>query len=214
MKKNLNLFDFLAQIPWWVSVSLSVAFYVILKFVVPYFETQSSLVNEAHVSLGPVFAPVVALAFLTPITFSLLKSNRKKKLHTLKEEIQAIQELSWPNFVDLVSEAYRRSGYIVMENSSFTSDPSVDFIMRKSSQIYLVQCRYWQNRKLGIREVKNLLLLRHAKQATGVFLLTTGYFTNGARHYAAGRPINLLDGIELVELLAKTQDNSAKEILH
>jgi restriction endonuclease Mrr len=41
----------------------------------------------------------------------------------------------------------------------------------------------------------------HAKQASGVFLLTTGIFTREARQYALGRPITLIDGIELVKLL-------------
>jgi restriction system protein len=214
MRKDLNIIDFLAQIPWWVSVTLSASFYLLLKFIVPYFETQSRLVNEVHVSLGPVFAPVVALALLSPVTFSLLKSNRKKKLQALKEEIQAIQELSWQEFKGLVAEAYRRTGYTIMESSTFTADPSVDLVIRKSANLYLVQCRYWQNRKLGLREAKNLFSLMHDKQASGVFLLTTGIFTNEARHYAAGRPINLVDGIELVELLGKVDRNPATELLN
>jgi hypothetical protein len=57
MRKDLNIFDFLAQIPWWVSVSLSASFYLFLQYGIPYFENQGSLVNEAHVSLGPLFAP-------------------------------------------------------------------------------------------------------------------------------------------------------------
>lgn len=214
MKKDLNIIDFLAQIPWWVSVTISASFYVLLKFIVPYFETQSTLVNEVHISLGPFLAPVVALALLSPITFSFLKSNRKKKLHDLQEEIQSIQELSWLQFKELVAEAYRRTGYILMENSTFTADPSVDLVMRKSANLYLVQCRYWQNRKLGLREVKNLLSLMHEKQASGVFLITTGIFTYEARYYAAGRPITLLDGIDLVELLDKAHSNPATKILN
>lgn len=214
MKKDLNVIDFLAQIPWWINVALSASLYVLLKFAVPYFETQSTLVNEVHVSLAPLFAPVIALALLSPISFSLLKSNRKKKLNGLKDEIQSIQGLQWQQFKELVAEAYRHSGFILMENSTFTADPRVDIVMRKSANLYLVQCRYWQNRKLGIREVKNLLGLMHEKQASGCFLLTTGVFTYEARHYAAGRPINLLDGIELVELLGKVHGNSATEILN
>ena len=214
MKKDLNIIDFLAQIPWWISVALSATFYLLLKFVVPYFETQASLVNEAHVSLGPVFAPVVALAFLAPVTFSFLKSTKRKKLHALKDEIQSIQQLSWHQFKDLVAEAYRQSGYTVMENSTFTSDPTVDLVMRKGANLYLVQCRYWQNRKLSIREVKNLFFHMHDKQASGVILLTTGIFTKQARHYAAGKPINLVDGIELVGLLSEVCSNPPTEPLN
>jgi restriction system protein len=214
MKKDLNIIDFLAQIPWWISVALSATFYLLLKFVVPYFETQASLVNEAHVSLGPVFAPVVALAFLAPVTFSFLKSTKRKKLHALKDEIQSIQQLSWHQFKDLVAEAYRQSGYTVMENSTFTSDPTVDLVMRKGANLYLVQCRYWQNQKLSIREVKNLFFHMHDKQASGVILLTTGIFTKQARHYAAGKPINLVDGIELVGLLSEVYSNPPTEPLN
>ena len=212
MRKDLNISEFLAQIPWWVSVSLSVSFYVLFKFIIPHFENQSTLVNEVNISFGPVVAPVIALAFLAPVSFSLLKQNRKKKLHDLKREIQSIQELSWQQFKELVAEAYRESGYLILENSTFTADPCVDLVMRKGANLYLVQCRYWQNRKLGIREVKNIFALMHAKQASGVFLLTTGIFTTEARHYVAGRPVNLVDGIELVELLAKAHRHSGKVV--
>jgi len=214
MKKNLNVIDFLAQIPWWVSVTLSVSFYVVLKFAVPYLEKQSAMVTEVHVSLGPLLAPVVALAFLAPVTFSFLKSNRRKKLIELKEEIQAIQDLSWPRFKELVAEAFRHKGFTIMENSTFTSDPSVDLVLRKSANLHLVQCRYWQNRKLGKREVKNLLDLMQAKQASSAYLLTTGIFSNEARHYAAGRPVSLLDGIELVSLLGNLNNSPPTELLN
>jgi restriction system protein len=105
-----------------------------------------------------------------------------------------------------VAEAYGRAGYLIMENDPFTSDPSIDLVMRKSANLYLLQSRYWLNRKLGLREVKNLFSLMHEKQATGVFLLTTGVFSKNARRYAIGRPINLIDGIQLVELLSTIKE--------
>ena len=214
MKKDMNIIDFLAQIPWWISVTLSAAFYILLKYGIPYFEAQSTLVNEVHISIGPFFAPVVALALLAPVTFSFLRSNRRKKLDELKNEIQSIQDLSWQQFKDLTAEAYRRTGYTIMESSSFTTDPSVDLVLRKSAKLYLVQCRYWQNRKLGVREARNLFSLMHDKQASGAFLLTTGIFTYEARHYAVGRPVTLVDGVELVELLGNIHPLPPKEILN
>ena len=205
MRKDLNIFDFLAQIPWWVSVTLSASFYLLLQYVIPYFENQSALVNEVHVSLAPVFAPVVALALLTPVTFSFLKSSRKKKLHDLREEIKSIQELSWKQFSEQVAEAYGNMDYLILEND-FTTDPSVDLVLRKSANLYLMQSRYWRNRKIGLREVRKLYTLMHNKQASGIFLLTTGIFSREARRYAIGRPINLIDGIQLVELLDSVKE--------
>jgi len=207
MRKDLNFFDFLAQIPWWVCVTLSASFYLLLQYVIPYFENQSALINQVHVSLAPVFAPVVALALLAPVTFSFLKSNRKRKLHELREEIKSIQELSWQQFREQVAEAYRHEGYMILDNDPFSSDPSVDLVLRKSANLYLLQSRYWRNRKLGLREVKNLFSLMHEKQASGIFLLTTGVFTKEARRYSVGRPINLIDGIQIVDLLDRNYKN-------
>jgi len=59
-----------------------------------------------------------------------------------------------------------------------------------------------------------MLSLMHEKQASGVFLLTTGIFTYEARHYAVGKPITLLDGIDLVELLGKVSCNPSSKILN
>jgi len=215
MRKDLSLFDFLAQIPWWVSVSLSASFYLFFQYGIPFFENQGNLVNDAHISLGPVFAPVVALAFLAPATFSFLKSNKQKKLHELREDIKEIQELSWPELNDVVAKAYAKEGYLILDNDSYTSDPSIDLVMRKSANLYLLQSRYWRNRKVSLREVKKLFALMHEKQASGIFLLTTGIVTKNARSYSIGRPINLVDGIQLVELFYSTkQDDSSSPALN
>lgn len=208
MRKELNIIDFLAQVPWWLYVSLSAICYITLQYVIPHFQTQGVLVNEVHVSLGPVLAPVVAVALLSPVTFSFLKSNRRQKLHELREEIKSIQDLSWTQFREITAEAYRQAGYLILDNGPYAEDRNIDLVMRKSANLFLLQARYWCNRKIGLREVKKLFSLMHEKQASGVFLLTTGIFTIEARRYAVGRPITLVDGIQLVELLADIDINN------
>ena len=110
-RKDLNIIEFLSQVPWWFFASVSVLAYILLAFIVPLFEQQGTLINEVHVSLGPAFAPVVALALLAPASFSILSSSRrKKKLHELQRDLQAIQTLSHKQFENLVAEAYGRIG--------------------------------------------------------------------------------------------------------
>lgn len=214
MRKDLNIIDFLTQVPWWVYVTISASFYLVLNYLVPYFEAQGVLFNETELSLSPVLAPVVALALLAPASFSLLKCNKKKKLHELREEIKLIQEVSWDQFKEMVAEAYKRSGYMFLGNGPFSSDPAVDLFMRKGANIYIIQCRYWRNRKLGIREVKKFQAILQKKQAVGGFLLTTGIFTREARHYCLSRPINLVDGIALVDLLGFSKTEATSDSLH
>jgi restriction system protein len=213
MRKDLNIIDFLAQVPWWLYVTLSAICYITLQYVIPHFQTQGVIANEVHVSLGPLLAPVVAVALLSPVTFSFLKSNRRQKLHELRKEIKSIQDLSWPQFKELTAEAYRQTGYLILDSGPYTEDRDIDLVMRKSANLFLLQARYWRNRKIGLREVKKLFSLMHEKQASGVYLLTTGVFTREARRYAVGRPITLVNGIQLVELLAGLNFNNPQQCL-
>ena len=208
MRKDLNILDFLAQVPWWLYVTFSAVCYITLQFVIPHFQSQGILVDEVHVSLGPVLAPVVAVALLSPVSISFLKLNRRQKLHELRDEIKSIQELSWSQFKELTVAAYRQTGYLILDSGPYVDDPSIDLVMRKSANLYFVQARYWCNKKIGLREVEKLFSLMQEKHASGIFLLTTGVFTREARRYAIGRPITLVNGIQLVELLADIKDKN------
>jgi restriction system protein len=201
-RKDLNFLEFLSQAPWWIYVSISSVAYFLLTYIVPLFEQQGSLVDELHVSLGPAFAPVVALALLAPASFSLLNSGRKKKkLHDLQREIQAIQTLSHKQFENLVAEAYDRLGYLVLEHSAFAEDQGIDLVLRKSANLYLVRCRNWQSREIGIEVVNRMYSLMYDRQASGAIIITSGTFSRDALRFAADKPIELVDGRQLIGLI-------------
>jgi len=201
----LNFLEFLSQVPWWAYVSISSVAYFLLTYIVPLFEHQGSLVEELHVSLGPAFAPVVALALLAPASFSLLKSGRKKKkLHDLQREIQAIQTLSHKQFESLVTEAYGRIGYLVLKHNAFEEDQGIDLVLRKSANLYLVQCRNWQSHEISAEVVRRMYSLMYDRQASGAIIITSGIFSRDALRFAADKPIGLIDGRQLVELIGST----------
>jgi restriction system protein len=204
-RKDLNFLDFLSQVPWWVYISISSVAYFLLAYVVPLFEQQGSLVDQLHVSFGPAFAPVVALALLAPASFSLLNSGRrKKKLHGLQKEIQAIQTLSHKQFENLVAETYSRIGYLVLEHSAFEEDQGIDLVLRKSTNLHLVRCRNWQSHQIDLDIVKQMYSLMYDRQASGTIIITSGTFTREAHRFAANKPIELVDGRQLVELIGST----------
>ena len=204
-RKDLNIIEFLSQIPWWFYASISGLAYVLLAFIMPLLEQQGSLVNEVHVSFGPTFAPVVALALLAPASFSLLNSGRrKKKLHDLQKEIQAIQTLSHKQFENLVAETYSRIGYLVLEHSAFEEDQGIDLVLRKSTNLHLVCCRNWQSRQIDLDIIKKMYSLMYDRQASGTIIITSGAFTREAHRFAADKPIELVDGRQLVELIGST----------
>jgi restriction system protein len=205
MKKNMNIIEFLSQVPWWFYASISGLAYILLTFIVPLFEQQGSLVNKVHVSIGPTFAPVVALALLAPASFSLLNSGRRKKrLQDLQKEIRAIQTLSHRQFENLVAETYGRSGYLVLEHSTFEEDQGIDLVLRKSANLYLVRCRNWQSKKIDLEIINKMYSLMYDRQASGTIIITSGTFSREAVRFAADKPIDLVDGRQLVELIGST----------
>ncbi len=204
-RKDLNIIEFLSQIPWWFYASISGLAYVLLAFIMPLLEQQGSLVNEVHVIFVPAFAPVVALALLAPASFSLLNSGRRKKeLHDLQKEIQAIQTLSHKQFENLVAETYSRIGYLVLEHSAFEEDQGIDLVLRKSTNLHLVRCRNWQSHQIDLDIVKQMYSLMYDRQASGTIIITSGTFTREAHRFAANKPIELVDGRQLVELIGST----------
>jgi len=205
MKKHMNIIEFLSQVPWWFYASISGLAYLLLAFIVPLFEQQGSLLNEFHVSIGSAFAPVVALALLAPASFSLLNSSRKKKkLHDLQKEIHAIQTLSHKQFENLLAETYGRIGYLVLEHNAFEKDQGVDLLLRKSANLYLVRCRNWQSRQIDLDLVKRMYSLMYDRQASGAIIITSGTFSRDAIRFAADKPIDLIDGRQLMELIGST----------
>ena len=201
-RKDLNFLDFGSQVPCWIYVSVSSVAYLLLTYIVPLFEQQGSLVNEVNVSLGPAFAPVVALALLAPVSFSLLNSGRrKKKLHDLQREIQAVQTLSNKQFESLITDAYGRTGYLVLEHSAFQEDQGIDLVLRKSANLYLVSCRHWQSREIGLKVIKKMYSLMYDRQASGTIIITSGTFSRDALRFAADKPIELVDGRQLIGLI-------------
>jgi restriction system protein len=188
-----------------VYISISSVAYFLLAYVVPLFEQQGSLVDQLHVSFGPAFAPVVALALLAPASFSLLNSGRrKKKLHELQREVQAIQTLSHGQFENLVAETYGRLGYLVLEHSTFEEDQGIDLVLRKSANLYLVRCRNWQRNEIGLETARKMYSIMYDRQASGVIIITSGTFSRDAHRFAADKPIELVDGRQLVELIGST----------
>jgi restriction system protein len=205
MKKHMNIIEFLSQVPWWFYVSISCLAYILLAFIVPLFEQQGSILNELHVSIGSTFAPLIALALLAPASFSLLNSSRKKKkLHDLQKEIQATQTLSRKQFENLVVDTYTRLGYLALEHKTFEGDQGIDLILRKSANLYLVRCRNWQSRQIELDVIKRMYSLMYDRQASGAIIITSGTFSRDAIRFAADKPIDLIDGIQLMELIGST----------
>jgi restriction system protein len=76
------------------------------------------------------------------------------------------------------------------------NDPEggVDLVLRKNGNTLLVQCKHWKAWKVGVKVLRELYGVMIDKKAHGAIIVTSGLFTQEARTFAAGKPIDLIEG--------------------
>lgn len=213
-KKNESIFVLLSLLPWWVSVALSSISYLLLKYFIPSIEFQQKgpadmtyMLFKGLATAAPASAPIIALLLLIPALISFFNSFQKKKLLDKQQDLDTIKSLSWKQFEELVAEAYRRKGYSVVENYGTGPDGGVDLVLNKDGNLFLVQCKQWRNQKVDVRVVREMYGVMTAKQANGVIIIASGLFTQEAKNFATDKPIDLVEGNQLADLIRSVQSN-------
>ncbi|MCU7940935.1 MAG: restriction endonuclease [gamma proteobacterium symbiont of Bathyaustriella thionipta] len=208
-RSNKGILEILTKLPWWVSVTLSAVIYIALKWIFPALLIDHIFLKGFSQAL-PDMALMIALFFLLPAPVSAYHSWRKKRLLDDLNVIKSISELSWNEFEEIVAEIFRRKDYTVIENSGAGPDGGIDITLHKGDDIFLVQCKHWKARKVGVRIVREMYGIMTAEQATGVIVVTSGFFTQEALLFANDKPIKLIAGEQLSSLVEKTQRSNKK----
>lgn len=97
-------------------------------------------------------------------------------------------------FETIVGEAFRRTGYTVLETGQGGADGGVDLVLSKGGQRYLVQCKQYRASTVGETTVREIYGVVAAQRAAGAIVVTTGSFTKDAMTFAVNQPIELIDG--------------------
>ncbi|MGV8075322.1 MAG: restriction endonuclease [Syntrophobacteraceae bacterium] len=203
-RRNGSILDDLVLLPWWINVILAVVVYFSFKYWIPTIAFQNPFYKDFAVALHS-FAPVAAGVLLFVAAISAFNAWRKGQLLERQKGIGTLRAISWQEFEELVGEAYRRKGYAVTETGGGGADGGVDLFLRKGGERLLVQCKHWRMDKVGVKVVRELYGVVAAEGATGGVVISSGTFTQEARDFARGKPVELLDGSELIKLIAEVQ---------
>jgi restriction system protein len=210
-RKNEGILDLLVILPWWVSVITAVIAYLALTYVVPAISIDNPLLQGVLIN-APTLAPLFAFILLVPAPLSALNAWRKRRQLDRQVDINSIRSLSWKQFEELIAEAYRRQGYRVVENAHAGADGGIDVRLIKNGHTHLVQCKQWKSKKVGVSIVREMYGVMVSKRATSAIIITSGDYTREARDFAIGRPIDLIDGPRLVELIGLTREPAADPV--
>jgi len=202
-RKDESVLNLLARLPWWVSIIVAGTAYFFLKYLMPAVPIKNPIF-KAFAGAAPVVAPLVCLVLLFPAIISAINSFGTKRLLDKQKDLESIKSLSWREFEELVGEAYRRQGYFVLENQGEGADGGVDLRLRKDGNKVYVQCKHWK-RNVGVKVVRELYGVVKAQKAAKGIIVTSGTFSAAAERFASGKEIELVDGKELLELVADVQ---------
>jgi len=208
-RRDDGIFETLAESPWWVSVIVACFVFIGAKFIVPAV-IKGNLFFGAAARTVSSYAIWIALFFLIPGVLSALRGRRRGELLSGQTSIATLRRLSWCSFEELVAEAYRRDGYSVMGNAGSGPDGGIDLTVRKDGETALVQCKQWKTQKIGVSTVREMFGLLNAEKANEVHIVTSGHFTNEAQEFARNKPIRLIDGAMLVQLVRCVQSAASK----
>jgi restriction system protein len=145
------------------------------------------------------FVPLMALLF--PIIRQTLK---ERQLLISSRQIEDLLKLSPEDFEELAAAYFRRAGNKVRRVGE-TGDHGIDLIVY--SPRYgkcVVQCKRYKG-GVGepiVRDFYGTMFNEHASRGV---IMTTGNFTVQAVRWAVGKPIQLVEGEELVRLLQGEQ---------
>jgi restriction system protein len=118
--------------------------------------------------------------------------------------LDELYEMDPTAFEKYVAQLFRQRGYRVKHRGR-TGDMGVDLeLANGNGRRAIVQCKRYRN-TVGpevIRELYGTLI--HEKVAHG-FLVTTGEISQAAREWANGKPLTLIDGEMLVQLVSAVE---------
>jgi restriction system protein len=203
-RRRKSVFDTLLVLPWWVAVGVGLFGYAAIVFLLPLFLTGQLLAPAAK-GLAPIGLFWLGLCAVAA-GGSALRSFFVSRKFDRQSGLDDIRSLSWRQFESIVGEAFRRRGYLVVENAVDGADGGVDLALRKDGQKFVVQCKQWKQQTVGVKPVRELAGVIVGCHATGGFFVTSGRYTEEARRFASSVSIELIDGEALAKMVKGVQD--------
>ena len=211
-----DFMDLVGRLPWWAGVALAVVFYVVLHraaaqpvaATVQPGQVGTFAVQHIWKALAAVAQYLVPLICLAGAGISTWKRHERKSLveNVLQSQsADALDEMTWGQFEQLVGDAFRLQGYSVLVTGGGGADGGVDLVLSRGRERFLVQCKQWRAFKVPVGVVRELYGVMASRGAAGGFVVTSGRFTDDATSFAAGRNVTLIDGPKLHELIQQAQ---------
>jgi restriction system protein len=202
-----DIFEALIKLPSWIPITLGCVLYALIEW---FQRSFLSPANNALMTLGSsIYAP---LALVLCVSLGILGAvHRAHRFRSLEQQtgLESIRSMRWRDFERMVAELYSRQGYSVDYQIEQGPDGGVDVVLKRDGRITLVQCKNWKVWSVGVAVVREMFGVLHHEKADEVIIVTTGDFSEAAVEFAKGKPIQLIDGPALWELVSRAKSEPA-----
>jgi restriction system protein len=214
-KRKEGGFELLASMHWPVPFGLGIIGYVGIRYGIGWLFGSNKniyLAGLARQVSSEAFAPfawlVLGLCWLAALASYIGAKGRRRLLET-QTGLDSLRALTWQQFELLVGEAFRRQGYTVQETGQGGADGGIDLVLHKEGKLTLVQCKRWKTQRVDVKVVREMFGLLAHHHASEVKIISVGAYTPDAQRFAAGKPIELITGVALLEMVRSVQTTPA-----
>lgn len=204
-RRSDGLMDAMAALPWPAGIAAGILGFLVIRLGFPAWLGGAGPLADAFSPMFGVLAYLWLAACLLGALISANRSRNRRHLLDTRTDLESLSAAGWRSFERLVGEAFRRQGYAVEENHHGGPDGGIDLVLFKDGHRILVQCKQWRREQVGVaivREMYGLLIHHHAD---AVKIVTTGTCTEAAAAFAAGKPIELITGEQLLAMIRAVQ---------
>lgn len=213
-KRGSTGFNALAALPWPLGVAFGIAGYFAVRYGLLWWISQAGgtlaqgIAQHADSLYAPLAWMVLAICWIAAF-FSFIGARHRRRLLDTRTTLESLAAGGWRKFELLVGEAFRRQGYSVEETGLGGADGGIDLILRKDGRRALVQCKQWKRQQVGVSVVREMYGLLAHHQAHAVKIVCIGSYTKDAARFAQGKPIELIGGENLLEMIQSAQRDGA-----
>jgi restriction system protein len=207
-RSRKGMLDDLTALPWPVGVIVGILFFAGITYGLPWwFGREGGMISQgiaqATGNLSFMAWFLLVMCWGAALVSWLQARKRRRQLDT-RTDLESVAALGWRQFEDLVGESFRRRGYR-LEDTGLGADGGIDLILHRDSKRVLVQCKHWRKQQVGVSVVREMYGLLAHHQADEVKIASLGTYTRDAARFAAGKPIELIDGETLLGMIREVQ---------
>lgn len=215
-RKKQRGFEALATLPWPVGVVAGIVAYLGVRYGIGWWFSHhggmlsQGIAQQSTAMFAPLAWMLLGVCWLAAL-FSYLGTRSRRRFLETRTSLESLAAGGWRQFELSVGEAFRSQGYSVEETGLGGADGGIDLILRKDGRRTLVQCKQWKRQQVGVSIVREMFGLLAHHHAHAVKIACIGTYTKDAERFAEGKPIELIGGEQLLDMIRAVQQQATAQ---